>query len=310
MIVNVEEVLNSQAIDYIGCDKRLIVLCPFHDDHNPSGGIWRDSGYFKCFACGVESSLAEFLSKTLDISILHARRLVCGQDDLTKLEDRIRDYLHADDDRFRYFSVKSFRLTYPILEEGSAGWRYIRQRGITERMIRTFDMRSGVRKYHDRVVFPIYTPEGKLVSYCGRAVRPEMVPKTRKSRSPHRTLFGLYQVVKNFSKSRLFNIVVVEGEMDAIYLQQFGIPAVANMGSMEMSFDKIRLLRRYAKKVILSYDSDRAGLEAMYGRPEKPGQIEVLSRYFSTVSVDLPDGMDPNKLCPDQVEDLYGPYKN
>ena len=88
-----------------------------------------------------------------------------------------------------------------------------------------------------------------------------MVPKTRKSRSPHRTLFGLYELVHKVEKVPL--LIVVEGEFDAIFLQQYGLPAVANMGTSPMGAEKIRLLRHYAHKVVLSYDGDEASQRAM-----------------------------------------------
>jgi len=308
--LEVEAILRGQGVDYEDGDKRLMVICPFHDDHNPSGGIWADSGYFRCFACGAEAGLAEFLVETVGIPMSLARRLVRGQDDISELEERIREKLHSDDNRFKYFNIKSFHKVFPKLEEGSPEWQYILRRGIDESMIRRFDMRSGVKKYHDRVVLPIYTPEGRLVSYVGRAVKPEMAPKTRKSRSPHRALFGLRQVVRYSPNRRLFTVVVVEGEFDAIYLQQFGIAAVANMGTMAMTPEKIRLLRKYAKKVVLSYDGDDAGGDGMYGTEKKVGQYKLLNRHVPTVSVELPEGMDPNQLEPDQVEEIYGQYKD
>lgn len=308
--MDVESILDSQGVDYTDHGKRFMVLCPFHNDHTPSGGLWADTGYFKCFACGVAVSFAEFLSEATDIPLLQARLLVRGADDITNLEDRIRKYFDADVDRFRYFNVKSFRSIYPPLEEGSDEWDYLCQRGIKRSMINLFDMRSGVRKYQNRVVLPIYTPEGRLVSYMGRAIDVGMAPKTRKSRSPHRTLFGLRQVVRKFSEGRLYTIVVVEGEFDAIYLQQFGISAVANMGTVEMSFAKLRLLRKYAKRVVLSYDGDAAGQTAMFGNSKRPGQVGELIRHVPTVSIVLPEGKDPNSLSPDQVEEIYGPYKD
>lgn len=309
--MNVKEILQNQGIDYEEDSKRFIVLCPFHDDHNPSGGIWKDSGYFRCFRCGVSTNLGKFLSATLGIPESQAYRLTRGEDDISILEDTIRNRLHESDQQFKFFSKKSFHKTYPLLTPDSPQWKYVIDRGITEGMIKRFDMRIGMKKYRDRVILPIYNPEGKLVSYVGRAIIPNIGLKTRKSRSPHRTFFGLFEIVVRFSrKPLLFNIVVVEGEFDAIYLQQFGIAAIANMGTLEMGPEKIRLLRKYAKRVILSYDGDTAGREAMYGTDKKPGQIAELIPHIPTVSVELPEGLDPNTLHKDQVEELYGEYRD
>lgn len=308
--MNVREILQNQGIDFDEDSKRFIVLCPFHDDHNPSAGIWKDSGYFRCFRCGVSTNLSRFLGATLGISDAQAYRLTRGEDDISLLEDNIRRQLHESDRQFKFFSKKSFHKVYPPLVPESDQWKYVVDRGINEDMIKRFDMRIGKKKYRNRIILPIYNPEGKLVSYVGRAIIPNIGRKTRKSRSPHQTFFGLFEIVVRFSrKPLLFNIVVVEGEFDAIYLQQFGIAAVANMGTVEMGPEKIRLLRKYAKRVVLSYDGDTAGREAMYGTDKRPGQIVELNRHVPTVSVELPDGVDPNTLHKDHVEELYGKYR-
>jgi DNA primase len=312
--MEVESILRSQGIDYEDLGNRFMVVCPFHDDNDPSAGIWADSGYLRCFGCGAEVSLAEFLVESVGITFSQARRLVRGQDDVSELEERIRERLHSDDNRLKYFNIKSFRKVYPKLVESSPEWDYVISRGINKEMIHRFDMRSGVKKYKGRVVLPIYTPEGRLLSYVGRVITSEQAPKTRKSRSPHRTLFGLRELVRNYPNQRLFIIVVVEGEFDAIYLQQFGIAAVSNMGTMLMTPEKIRLLRKYASKVILSYDGDTAGETGMYGnektgKKKKLGQFELLNPHVPTVTLELPDGVDPNKLTPDQVEEIYGRYR-
>lgn len=312
--MEVEKILQDQGIDYQEAgENRFMVCCPEHDDTNPSCGLWADSGYYKCFGCGATGSFTDFLMLTLDIPQIEARRMTRGEDDISEMEDRIRADLNSDKDRMKYLSIRSFREVYPPVEEGSPEWDYVIGRGISPDMIRRFDMRSGRRKYHDRVVLPIFTHDGKLLAYVGRTVDSELAPKTKKNRSPHRTLYGLRQIVRKYPGRPLFTVVVVEGEFDAIYLQQFGIAAVSNMGTVMMGPEKIRLLRRYAKKVVLSYDGDEAGERAMYGYVKKgreiPGQVELLQPHIPTVTVTLPEGGDPNELTPTQVEDIYGRYK-
>lgn len=306
--MEVDRILREVGIDYEESgENRLMVICPFHDDTHPSCGVWADSGWFKCFACGKTGSLADLIAKVEGISWGDAKRMIGGEERVSDMQKKLVENLVRDTDTLKYFSRKSFHKRYPKLEEGSDGWKYLLGRGITPESIRKFDMRQGVSKYRGRVVLPIYTVEGKLLSYVGRTYVPGMVPKTRKSRSPHRTFYGLRDIVT--AGSKLEYVVIVEGEFDAIYLQQFGVPAVANMGTMVMSPEKIILLRRYAKRVVLSYDGDEAGRKAMYGDEKTPGQIKALSRHVPTVSVHLPEGADPNELNEKQVEEMYGKFK-
>jgi len=97
--------------------------------------------------------------------------------------------------------------------------------------------------------------------------------------------------------------------MDSIYLQQYGLPAVANMGTSPMGAEKIRLLRHYAKKVVLSYDGDEAGQRAMHGDDKRRGELHALSKHVPTVSVHLPDGRDPNDLSEKEIEEIYGEWR-
>jgi DNA primase len=314
--MDVEIYLEEMGIDYYPSAARFMVVCPFHDDHTPSCGIWADSGYFKCFGCGEAGSFAEFMAEVKGITIREAVRRLQGQDDISDLEDSIGHFLDQNEKVFRYFEWASFWRTYPAVIPETRAWDYlVREGGKPEGRKLTADsvLRFGIRwggdtgKYRYRVILPIQTVEGKLLSYVGRTIKVGMVPKTKKSRSPHRTLFGLDKIVKKVAKVPL--LIIVEGEFDAIYLQQYGIPAVSNMGTIPMGAAKIRLLRRYASKVGLSYDGDAAGEKRMYGDERKRGEINVLSKHIPTISVGLPDDRDPNDLSEKEVDEIYGRYR-
>ena len=307
--MDVENLLDEMGVEYYQTGERFMVCCPFHNDTNPSCGIWVDSGYFKCFACDEEGNFAEFMSEVEGISLREARRKVRGQDSISDLEDSLREYLDQTEKELKYFKWSSFCATYPPVIPETRAWEYLKGRGLNDESILRFNIRWGgdVGKFRYRVVLPIRTVEGKLLSYAGRTIRSEMRPKTRKSRSPHRTLFGLYELTEKVGEVPL--LIVVEGEMDSIYLQQHGVPAVANMGTSPMGAEKIRLLRHYAHKVVLSYDGDEAGQKAMHGDAKKRrGELHALSMHVPTISVHLPDGRDPNDLSEKEIEEIYGEW--
>ena len=316
--MDVEAILDQLGVEYYRSGKRFMANCPFHNDETPSCGLWVDTGYFKCFGCHVEGSFAEFIAEVEDISFVEAKRIVRGQDRFSDLEDSINQFLDRESKALKYFKWESFCETYPPISLGTEAEDYLTREGgkppgrkLNAETIFRFNVRWGGKtgKFRYRVVLPIQTVEGKLLSYVGRAVRKGMVPKSRKARSPHRTLFGLQELIGK-TGGRVHTLVLTEGEFDAMYLQQCGFPAVANMGTSLLGPEKIRLLRRYADQVVLSYDGDDAGRKAMYGdEKRREGELSLLSRYVPTISVHLPDGLDPNDLTPEQVEEIYGEYR-
>lgn len=305
-------ILEEYGIQYSEMALRFLVNCPFHPDVNPSCGIWKDTGYFKCFGCGVSGDLAEFIGERSNISPIILRRKFREPALPGALEHTIRTFLLNTESSFRYLSLRSFHKVYPRLKKGSPGWQYlVGPRKLSPETIRRFDAREGVGCYLGRIVFPIYTMDGRLLSYVGRTYRTGVYIKTKKARSPHRTFFGLFELFRDMDLPDMLSVlVVVEGEFDAMYLQQYGIPAVSNMGTQKMNSHKIALLRRYASKVVLSYDSDEAGEGCMYGHKSKhgwiKGQLEVLNPYIPTVALPLPIGKDPNNLTEKEITDLYG----
>jgi len=104
-------------------------------------------------------------------------------------------------------------------------------------------------------------------------------------------------------------IVCVEGELDAVFLQKHGVPAVSVMGTSNMNPTQMRLIRNFAHRAVLLYDGDEAGRRAVNGHYDRkgnyaPGHYARLKRYVPTLVYDLPDGTDPNDMTPDQIDEL------
>ena len=312
---DVEKLLIEMGIDYFQVKDRYMVCCPFHDDSEPSCGVWVDTGYFKCFGCGETGSFVEFVAKVENIPIFQAVRRVRGRTNLSDLQDTLSRMLDRQEEVFKYYSVTSFLKAFPAVAKDSPGWEYLIGRGITPESISRFRIRWGgeTGKYRNRVILPIFTPDGKLVAYAGRTIIDGVRPKTKKSRSPHRTFYGIREMLSWNPNPTAF--ILVEGEFDAMYLQQFRIPALSNMGTSPVGPEKVLLIRKYAKKVILAYDPDDAGETAMYGvhgvegKKDREGEVARLSRHVPTVSIRLPEGKDPNEMSESEVMDVFGKWR-
>lgn len=194
--------------------------------------------------------------------------------------------------KYFYYQLKSPR--------GQAAHEYLINRGLTEETIRQFGLgyannisddlyrylkglgyedeflkqsglvsfvekRGGFDKFWDRVMFPIMDANHRVIGFGGRVMGktgPE-VPKYLNSPETRlfdksRNLYGL-----NFARtSRASSILICEGYMDVIALHQAGFTnAVASLGTAFTVFHA-NLLKRYTNEVILTFDSDQAGIQA------------------------------------------------
>lgn len=150
-------------------------------------------------------------------------------------------------------------------------YRYLKKLGYEDEFLKQsglviIDEKLGGRdKFRDRVMFPIMDANHRVIAFGGRVmgnVGPE-IPKYLNSPETRifeksRNLYGL-----NFAKSsRKSSIIICEGYMDVIALHQAGFTnAVAALGTAFTTFHA-NLLKRYTTEVLLTFDSDKAGIQA------------------------------------------------
>lgn len=152
--------------------------------------------------------------------------------------------------------------------------------------------------FRGRLLFPIFDPEGKAVAIGGRILPGGEGPKYKNSPetdlySKSRVLYGL-----NWHKSEIVNhgsageVIVCEGYTDVIGFARAGVRrAVATCGTA-LTEDHVKLLSRFAKRIVLAFDADAAG----QGAADKFAAWET--RYELEVCVaDLPVGKDPGDLA-------------
>jgi DNA primase len=126
------------------------------------------------------------------------------------------------------------------------------------------DKRGYYDRFRDRIIFPILDVNQEVIGFGGR-VLDDSLPKYLNSPetlvyNKSRSLYGLYTAK---DKCRTTNtIFIVEGYLDLLSLQQHGIEnSVATLGTA-LTEDHVRLLTRYAPRMVLVYDSDEAGIRS------------------------------------------------
>ncbi len=320
-MIDYQDELEKRGLDtHQTGDDYMMMLCPFHDEMNPSFSVSTKDGTFRCFGCEERGTFADLIAELEDVSISEAIRQIKSDTKISDLLSVIEKGLEPKDEVLSYFNERSFHSVFPPVW-GTLGENYLltpqdtpvdmtlaKPRGLTREIVERFDVRWGERgKYAGRVIFPIRMPSGKILSYVGRTIYKKVHPKTRKPRSPARTLFGIYELLRHFGKTKY--IVLVEGEIDAIYLQQHGVPAISNMGTSMITKYQLSILRKLKSAVVLSYDADAAGVKAMFGDGKRRiGEMKILSHHLPTIAVMLPDDRDPNDLTPKEIRGFFGRF--
>jgi DNA primase len=175
---------------------------------------------------------------------------------------------------------------------------------LRERNGRLGDMLRG------RLTFPITNVQGKVIGFGGRLI--ESAPDSKAPKYLNTPETDLYQKREHLyglsfhrgDISRANEALVMEGYLDVIAVSQAGFPlSVASLGTA-LTEEQCRLLARYARKVHLFYDADRAGRSAT----EKA--IELFENAGLLVHISqMAQGEDPDSLIREQGAAAFGAVK-
>ena len=287
--------LQKKGSNYFG-------LCPFHNEKSPSFSVSTGKQMYYCFGCGAGGNVITFLMEYENQTFPEAVRTLAQRAGIALPEaDDSKEARQADSRRAKLLEINKEAAKYFYYqlrtERGSVGMEYLRKRelsdetmnhfglgyankysndliqylkskGYSEDLIRdaglcNVDEKHGMYdKFWNRVMFPIQDINHRVIGFGGRVMgdgKPKYLnsPETEifdKSRN----LYGL-----NFARtSRKGNVILCEGYMDVIAMHQAGFTqAVASLGTAFTS-GQASLLRRYANEILLSYDSDGAGVNA------------------------------------------------
>ncbi len=276
-------------------------LCPFHNEKTPSFHVNPARQMYKCFGCGVGGNVLTFVMEYENLTFPEAMEMLAEEAgiDLPKQEMTAQQKQQEGlRQTLLEINKKAARYYFALLKSprGKIGYDYLTGRGLTDETILHFglgyagqgggelyrymkkegysdqvlketglfkmDERGAYDKFWNRVMFPIMDANNRVIGFGGRVMgdaKPKYLnsPETRifdKSRN----LFGL-----NYAKrGKRSNMILCEGYMDVIALHQAGFTnAVASLGTA-FTEQQANLIRRYTDEVLLTYDSDGAGVKA------------------------------------------------
>ncbi|MCQ2554498.1 MAG: DNA primase [Clostridia bacterium] len=316
--------LKKAGANYKGC-------CPFHNEKTPSFTVSDQKQIFTCFGCGATGDVIEFTKKYYNLDFQDAVEKLAKENGITVTFQNSE----ASGKREKYFELnkEAARYFYSNFVSGSnPGYTYMKSRKIEDAILKKFGIgyadesyhsmgeafkdkadrntlidigilnEKGYDKFRGRVIFPIFNASGKVVGFTGRTINgsepkylnsPENIVFSKKN-----NLYGINLAKQDIGKEGY--AILVEGNVDVISLYQAGIRNVVATCGTALNENQARLLRKYTKNIVLSYDSDNAGRNASLKG------IEVLTKEGLNVKVmHVTNGKDPDDFIKEFGKDAY-----
>ncbi|MFA5133730.1 MAG: DNA primase [Patescibacteria group bacterium] len=275
-------------------------LCPFHSEKSPSFMISDEKQIWHCFGCNEGGDIFSFVMKIEGIDFTEALRILAkkagvvlkkqdpaANSQKTKLTDILdaaasfysaelqkspsaleyikkRQLLPETAKQFRIgFSPQGWDGLIKKLQSGGVALKDIAYAGLAiEKDGRFYD------RFRGRIMFPIFNHYGTAVGFTAR-VLPEFddgkmgkyinTPETMVYKKSE-ILYGLNFAKQDIKKENF--AVVVEGNMDVIALHQAGFKNSIATSGTALTLEQLNILKRHTENLIMSFDSDSAGLAA------------------------------------------------
>lgn len=278
-------------------------LCPFHNEKTPSFMVSPSRQSWHCFGCGEGGDIFTFIEKIEGVEFLDALKILAEKAGIEleysdpkarPLKDRLYEVCEAS---AQFFTVS---LSDPIIsylrskrgleDETISEWRlgyspdswdsllnFLRIKGYKEAEMERAGLVLKGQKYHDRfrnrLMFPIFDVNGRVVAFSGRIMSDIIPSKTESAdtgkyiNSPETILFSksriLYGLDKTKSEIRKADkAILVEGQMDAILAWQDGVKNTVATSGTALTEEQLIIIKRLTGNLIMAFDMDDAGFRA------------------------------------------------
>ncbi len=318
--------------------RRFSGLCPFHAEKTPSFSVNHEEGVYYCFGCGVGGDVITFVREKEQLDFVGAVEWLANKFSISlRYTDSNEGENRRRKSRLQDAVARAVDFYHDRLlsaSDAGAARSYLRQRGYDGETVRRFKIgwagddwdllarslklsdkdltdsglgfvnRRGRQQdaFRSRIMFPVFDAQDNAVGFGGRNMPGAQGPKYKNSSestvyAKSRLLYGL-----NWAKTQVVEadeVVVCEGYTDVIaFFNADMARAVATCGTA-LTDDHVKLLRRFARRVVLAFDADAAGQNAAarFYEWERAHDLDV-------AVADLPPGVDPGELGQQDPERL------
>ncbi len=323
--------LISEYIEVKKAGRNYKANCPFHGEKTPSFMITPELQMYKCFGCGESGDCFTFLEKHEGMEFKEALKyladkagvkLVALKPEETSEREKIIEINKSALNFYNYAllghpqgkkvlsyltkdrglnieTIKQFKIGYSP-ESFSAFSKYLKEK----KKFNSLDLEKagllvgrGIDRFRGRVIFPLFDHRDNCVGFAGRILPWLKQDIAKYINSPDteayhksKVLYGL-NITKGDIRDKNY-AVIVEGELDMISSYQAGIKNVIAIKGSALTEDQLKLIGRFADKIVLCLDADFAGNEA-----SKRGAIMAINLGFEVKVATLKGFKDPDEIA-------------
>ncbi len=322
--VDIVDVVSSY-LNLTAHGKNYFGVCPFHDDHSPSMCVSKEKQIYTCFVCGATGNVFQFIKEYENISFAEAVKKVAT---IGGIEVKIDEMKPLKKESVLYDIYNLTNKLYQLnlnTTKGIPAKEYLKNRGINDETIKEFGIglslikgniyealvkkgfdnkdilksglatENGYDLYRNRIMFPLWDLNGKVVGFSGRIFNGEDAPKYINSRETE--IFKKGELLYNYHRARnecrrKNEVIIMEGFMDVISAYTHGITNVVAAMGTAITSSNAHLISRMAKNIILCFDGDDAGIMAANACTNELLKLDV---FPSIVVLDKTKGKDPDE---------------
>ena len=323
--VDIFEVV-SQYVDLKKRGKNYFGLSPFRSETKPSFSVAPDKNMWYDFGSGQGGNAVQFLIEYEKISFSEAIRSLAEKHNIEIIEVGDEQQSNLYDQLYEIHNLANlFFINNLSSKKGIKAKSYMKDRFFDDTIIKKFSIgfasdawdelynelkdkfdnevieKSGLfskgkkgylDRFRNRIMFPFFSPSGKVIGFSGRSLSEK--EDIKYLNSPETLLFqkskvfyGSYQTMPEIRKQNY--VLLVEGQTDFLRLYEKGFTNVLATSGTAFSSKHAAALNKYTNRVILTYDSDNAGINAAI----RTGYI-LMQNGFEVRVLDLGNDLDPD----------------
>lgn len=335
----------SQYVDLKKRGRNYFGLSPFRSETKPSFSVAPEKNMWYDFGSGQGGNAVQFLIEYEKISFSEAIRSLAEKHSIEIIEVGNEQQSNLYDQLYEIHNLAYLFFSNNLKSSaGKHAIKYLEDRFFDKAIVEKFNIgfasdswdmlykelnqkfdnevieKSGLfsngkkgflDRFRNRIMFPFYSPSGKVIGFSGRSLSDN--EDVKYLNSPETLLFqkskvfyGSYQTMPEIRKQNY--VLLVEGQTDFLRLYEKGFQNVLATSGTAFSSKHANALGKYTNRVILTYDSDSAGVNAAI----RTGYI-LLQNGFEVRVLDLGDGLDPDdyfKLKENNKQTFRGLIKN